>query len=127
MNDDETESDDIILDIFKRQLVDSGIILSWPEAPDLNDVERYRNYSLRSEDLIEEQNFRMPSIPSPENYELASVFAKHVTYSKKKEAFRDSKVSFDSYKNMLIFFYTIHLLLPNRSLIKKTADLEKEI
>ena len=123
----ENKSNDIIIDIFKRQLVDSGIILSWPEAPNLNDVERYRNYSLKSEDLIEEQNFRMPSIPTPESYELAPVFAKHVTYNIKKEAFKDIKLSFDSYKNMLIFFSIIHILIPNEELVDENINLEKEL
>jgi hypothetical protein len=125
MSNEELETDDIILDVFRRQIIDSGIILSWPEAPDINDVERYRNNSLRSEDLIEEQNFRMPSIPSPENYELAPVFAKHVTYSQKKDIFKDPKLSFDSYKNMLIFFSIIHLFLLNRSSFNPTDGLKR--
>jgi len=116
IDEEENKSDDIIIDIFKHQLLDSGIILSWPDAPDLTNVERYRNYSLKPDDLIEEQNFRMPSIPTPESYELAPVFAKHVTYNKKKETFKDPKLSFDSYKNMLIFFLIIEILNPDKHL-----------
>lgn len=126
ITEDENIINDIIVDIFKYQLIDSGIILSWPEAPDLNDVERYRNYSLKSDDLIEEQNFRMPSIPTPENYELAPVFAKHITYNKKKEAFKDPKLSFDSYKNMLIFYFIIQILKPNKYLFDRNINLQNE-
>lgn len=106
----------IALDVFKRQVIDSGIILSWPEAPALNSVERYRSFSLKSEDLIEEQDFRMSSVPTPESSEMAPVFAKYVTYNRKKESFKPPKTSFDSYRNMLIFFITIHLLSPEVSI-----------
>lgn len=108
---DEGEDDNvIILDIFKHQLIDSGIILSWPDAPSLNDVERYTNYTLKSEDLIDEQFFRSSSVPTPESCEMSPVFTKHVTYNKKKETFKYSRASFDSYKNMIIFFLYIYLL-----------------
>lgn len=113
---DENKNDLIVLDIFKRQLIESGIILSWPETPNLNDVERYRKFSLKSEDLIEEQNFRPSSIPSPESCEVAPVFAKYVTYNRKKENFKSIKISFDTYKNMFIFFLVIHFLKPESPL-----------
>ncbi|NMM63241.1 hypothetical protein HBE96_11235 [Clostridium sp. P21] len=112
MSKEQDDTNLIILDIFKRQLVDSGIILSWPDVPNLNDIERYNNYTLKSEDLIDEQFFRTPSIPTPESCELAPIFIKHVTYSKRKETFKPSKVSFDSYKNMFIFFLIIYILKP---------------
>lgn len=102
----------IALDIFKRQLIDSGMILSWPEAPDLNNVERYKNFSLKSEDLIDEQSFRTTSIPSPEACEMAPVFCKYVTYSMKKQKFKSVKTSFDTYKNMFTFFIILHFLQP---------------
>jgi hypothetical protein len=123
INEDGNKSNSIILDVFKRQLIDSGIILSWPEAPNLNDVERYKNFSLKSEDLMEEQDFRMPSLPTPENSELAAVFAKYVTYNKKKETFKVSRVSFDSYRNMFIFFLIIYLLKPKNT-IKKDIEIK---
>lgn len=111
-DDDSNKSELMAADIFKHQVLDSGIILSWPDAPDLNDVERYQNFSLRPEDLIEEQNYRMPSIATPESCELAPVFAKYVTYNKKKKVFKDPKVSFDANKNLLIFFLIINFLKP---------------
>lgn len=109
---EQTDNNSVILDVFKRQLIDSGIILSWPDAPNLNDIERYTNYTLKSEDLIDEQFFRTPSIPTPESCEIPSVFIKHVVYSKRKETFKTPKVSFDSYKNMFIFFLIIYILKP---------------
>lgn len=109
---EQSDNNLIILDVFKRQLIDSGIILSWPDIPDLNDIERYKNYTLKSEDLIDEQFFRTASLPTPESCEITSVFVKHVVYSRKKETFEPSKTSFDSYKNMFIFFLIIYLLKP---------------
>lgn len=113
INNNKNNSNLIALDIFTNQLIDPGMILSWPEAPDLNSAERYRNFSLKSEDLIEEKNFRMSSIPSPESCELAPVFAKYINYSRKKESFKSPKISFDAYRNMFIFFLTIHILKPD--------------
>lgn len=113
---DENKNNLVVLDIFKRQLIDSGMILSWPETPNLNDVERYRGFSLKSEDLLEEQNFRPSSIPSPESSEIAPIFAKYVTYNRKKENFKSIKASFDTYKNMFIFFIIIHFFKPESPL-----------
>jgi hypothetical protein len=99
----------IAVDIFRRQLIDSGIILSWPASPDLDDVERYRGFSSKAENLLEEQDFRMTSLPTPDSVELPPVFIKYVTYNKKKEVFSQSKFTFDSAKNMFIFFSILHL------------------
>lgn len=126
---DADKSELIILDVFKRQLVDSGVIASWPDAPDLQDIERYKNYTLKSEDLLEEQDFRMASIPTPENCELAAVFNKNVCYNKKKEVFKVPKNSFDTYKNMLIFFLIIHVLRPKklvRKIMEEDIEFEQE-
>ncbi len=97
----------MLQDIFKHQILDSGIVLSWPESPSLDNAEHYRDFSLKSEDLIQEADFRMPEIPTPETNELASIFIKNVVYNKRKESFKQSKLSFDSSKNMFIFFLTI--------------------
>ncbi|MGH4052120.1 MAG: hypothetical protein ACREVX_12455 [Clostridium sp.] len=91
-------------DIFKNQILNSGLVLSWPDAPSLDNIEHYRNYSLKSEDLIQDDDFKMPQVPTPENNELASIFIKNVVYNKRKESFKQSKLSFDSNKNMFIFF-----------------------
>ncbi|MBX4258325.1 hypothetical protein KTC96_17500 [Clostridium estertheticum] len=97
----------MLQDIFKHQILDSGIVLSWPDSPSLDDSEHYRNFSLKSEDLIQDDNFRAPEAPTPQNNELASIFIKNITYNKRKENFKQSKSSFDSSKNMFIFFLTI--------------------
>jgi len=108
-NECEDNSSPIISSIFKKQLVNSGIILSWPETPSLDDRERYKIFSLNSDDLLEEQDFRMSSIPTPENINLASIFIKNITFSERKHEFKQGKTSFYSNKNMLIFFFTIYL------------------
>ena len=109
MNDTSSDNDLIIIDIFKRQLIESGIILSWPDAPNIDDMERYRNSSLNSEDLLEDQDFKLATIATPENAEMASIFIKSVTYNRKKETFSQSKLTFDTSDNMLIFFLILQL------------------
>jgi len=101
------DNSNMLQDIFKHQILDSGIVLSWPDSPSLDDSEHYRNFSLKSEDLIQDDNFRAPEAPTPDNNELASIFIKNVVYNKRKENFKQSKSSFDSSKNMFIFFLTI--------------------
>jgi hypothetical protein len=98
------DDSNMLQDIFKHQILDSGIVLSWPDCPSLDNTEHYRNFSLKSEDLLQDEDFRMPTVPTPENNELASVFIKNVVYNKRKETFKQSKLSFDSSKNMFIFF-----------------------
>lgn len=102
----------IIRDIFRHQIVDSSIILSWPDPPGIEDRERYRNYSLNAEDILDEQFFRLSSIASPENSERAPIFVKKVIYNKKKSIFTQSRTSFDSSKNFYIFFMILYLIKP---------------
>lgn len=107
---EDKNSNILLVDIFKRQLVESEIILSWPEAPSPDDIERYKNFSLKPEDLLDSQYFKMPTIQSPETSEIASVFIKNVTFNKKKEEFKHSKTTFDSSKNLFLFFMIIYVL-----------------
>lgn len=113
-NDVDENIHDIIRDIFRHQVVDSSIILSWPEPPDLNDKERYKNYSLKPDDILEEQFFRLAAMPTPENSEYAPVFIKSVSYNKKKSLFNQGKISFDSTRNFFIFYVILYLLLPKK-------------
>lgn len=99
---------EIISDIFKHQIVNSGIILSWPDVPPLNSIERYRNYSKDAKDLLSDNFFRLPSIDTPESSEYAPVFVKNISYNRKKQCFKHKKNTFDSDKNMFIFFYMIY-------------------
>ncbi|WP_139905495.1 hypothetical protein [Clostridium thermarum] len=101
----------IITDVYKRQLINSGLILSWPDTPSLDSPERYRNFTNKSEDLLEDDYFRMPSIPTPESSQLAPIFIKNISYNKKKDAFEQSKNTFDSSKNMPLLYliqYTLN-------------------
>lgn len=107
-NSDFSESQ-VSVNIFKKQLVESGIILSWPEAPSLDDRERYKNFSLNNEDLLDENNFKISSVPTPESIELSPIFLKEVKFSDKKGLFKTSKGSFYSEKNMFIFFLYVFL------------------
>jgi hypothetical protein len=100
----------IITNVFKHQLVNSGIVLSWPEAPNLGSAERYKDYSLKVEDLLDDHNFRMSTIPTPESCELAPVLTKSVKYSNKKEAFSQGKHTFDSTKTMPLLFVISYML-----------------
>lgn len=103
----------IIVNIFKHQVLESGIISSWPDVPSLDNPERYNNFSLVSEDLLPEQDFKFPSIPTPEASKVASVFFKTVTYNKKKNTFENTKDTFYTEENMYLFFLLSYLFKPN--------------
>jgi len=108
--DNNTELKTLISGIYRKFFVNGGLLTSWPEAPTLDEVERYKKLSLRSDDMLDETYFRMPICPTPKSTGLASVFVKSLNYSKKKDALSISKNSFDSNKNMLNFFLIIYLL-----------------
>jgi len=123
----EDENDNIISNIFKRQIIESGIINSWPDVPSLGNPERYKNFSLNSEDLLNEQNFKMPTIPTPETSETAPVFLKSITYNKKKNTFTKSKNSFYSNQNMFLFFLFIYLFKPTHKIASVRSSKEESI
>lgn len=100
----------VLTDVYKRQFINSGVILSWPETPNLSSPERYRNFSMKSEDLIEDHYFRMPTLPTPEHAELAPILIKSITYNNKKDTFEQGKGTFDSSKNMFLLFSIQYLL-----------------
>lgn len=108
--DSESENRNMISSLFKRYFVNSGLVLSWPEAPTLDETERYRGLSLHSNDMLEESFFRMPNLPTPESSGMAPIFAKSIVYSRKKNVFNKTKDSFDSNKNLFIFYIFIHYL-----------------
>lgn len=99
----------MISTIYKKFIINSGLITSWPEAPTLDDYERYRSFSLNSNDMVDESYFRMPNIPTPDSTGVAPIFNKYITYNKRKDSFSISKNTFDSYRNFLNFFLLIHL------------------
>ena len=103
------EYKNMISTIYKKFIINSGLITSWPEAPTLDDYERYRGFTLNSNDMVDESYFRMPNIPTPDSTGVAPIFNKYVTYNKRKDSFSISKNTFDSYRNFLNFFLIIHL------------------
>lgn len=107
---EEDVDEKIITDVFRCQLVDSGIILSWPDTPSLDDVEHYKNFNPKPENLLDEQYFKMPTIATSESNELAPVFIKSVVYNKEKRSFKASKSNFDSRKNLNLFFLILFIL-----------------
>lgn len=106
----ELKMNNIISSLYKNIFINSGIISSWPSAPTLDEVERYKFLSLNSKDMLEESYFRMPSFSTPESIGIAPIFFKKATYSKRKNIFSASKSSFDSSKNVFIFFNFIYHL-----------------
>ncbi len=89
-----------IVNGYKKGIISSGIIGSWPDTPSLNSVERYKNFSLKSEDLLDEANFRQSVIPCPETALIAPIFYKAITFSNKKQQFKGVKTSFDCEKSL---------------------------
>ena len=100
----------MISTLYKKYFISSGLICSWPEAPTLDEIERYRGLSLKSQDMLDESYFRMPEVPTPTSSGFAPIFAKNIVYSKKKDNFTRKKDTFDSNKNMFLYFIIIHYL-----------------
>lgn len=107
LNNNHKDNKSILSNIYKRFFINSGIIQSWPDAPTLDDFERYKKLSLSSKDMLDESYFRMPTILTPEDSGKAPFFNKNVVYSKKKDSFSCKKDSFDSFKNLFIFYMFI--------------------
>lgn len=123
----EDDNTNIPSDIFKNQILESGIINSWPDVPDLESPERYKDFSLKSDDLLDEQSFRMSSMPTPQTSETAPVFLKSITYNRKKNIFTKAKNYFYSDQNMFIFFLLIYLFKPNYSITSLKRIKEKPL
>lgn len=113
--DNTIEYKNMLSSLYRKYFISSGLILSWPDPPTLDESERYRGLSLHSDDMLDESYFRMPNLPSPESSGLASVFAKSITYSRKKDEFSKIKESFESDKNIFIFFTFIYYFIDDIS------------
>ena len=59
--------------------------------------------------MVDESYFRMPDLPTPDSNGSAPIFAKYVTYNKRKDTFSNIKNTFDSYRNFFNFFLIIYL------------------
>lgn len=110
LNEGDFQDRNMISNLYKNYFLNSGIIYSWPEAPTLDDSERYRGLSLKSKDMLDENFFKSSNTPSSISTGIAPLFSKSITYSYKKKLFESPKRSFDSSKNMLIFYMFIHYL-----------------
>ncbi|WP_294395169.1 hypothetical protein [uncultured Clostridium sp.] len=113
IEDKELELKPIISGVYRKCFINNGLLTSWPDAPTLDEVERYKNLSLRVDDMLDETYFRMPSLPTPKSSGIASIFIKNLIYSKKKDVLSSSKISFDSNKNMFNFYLIIYFLKDN--------------
>lgn len=105
----ESDFKNIVSSIYKKYFITSGLVTSWPDAPTLDDAERYRSLSFNSSDMMEENFFKMANTQTPLSLGVAPIFKKYVSYSRKKDTFSTSSSSFDSYKN--IFIYNLFIFL----------------
>lgn len=105
----ETELKNIVSSIYRKYFITSGLVTSWPDAPTLDDAERYKSLSFNSSDMMEENFFKMSNTQTPLAIGVAPIFKKYVSYSRKKDSFSSSSNSFDSYKNMFIYNLIIFL------------------
>ena len=110
LDDKSIELKPVISGFYRKCFINNGLIASWPDTPTLDEVERYKNLSLRSNDMLDETYFRMPVLPTPKSNGIAPIFVKNLTYSKKKDVLSRSKLTFDSNKNMFNFYLIIHFL-----------------
>lgn len=110
-----------ISSLYKRILLNGQLTTSWPDVPDIDSAERYRNASLRSEDMFNEQLFKISNIA--DSSDLCPVFRKEITYSKKKETITPSKDTFYAQRNMMIYFLAIYLF--KKDIIQKTFDISE--
>lgn len=117
----------MISNLYKKLFINSGLIASWPATPTIDEAERYKMLSLRSEDMLDESFFRSSSVPTPDSVGIAPIINKYVTYSRKKDYFYHAKDSFESERNMFIFFAFIYFLKDSVVDLMKFNDTPAEI
>ena len=123
LEDKSIELKPILSGIYRKCFINNGLLTSWPDTPTLDEVERYKNLSLRSDDMLDETYFRMPSLPTPKSSGLAPIFLKNITYSKKKDILSSSKITFDSNKNMFNFYLILYFLKDTaKKIMEFTSD-----
>ena len=106
-------------------VVNSGLAPSWPEAPTASMAERYLNLSLNSKDLLDEINYRMATIPTPESAEAAPILLKSIVYNSKKQIFKQGKLTFDTNRYLLCIFLILFCLKPKGNIRKDNDELNK--
>lgn len=107
---DDSKISNKIVNVYRKGLISSGIIGSWPDPPALNNLERYRDFTQKSEDLISEDNFKQNSIPTPEASSIAPIFYKSVKFKTKKYQFTDIKNSFNADNSIYPIFLCLFCL-----------------
>lgn len=117
------DADNPIIDVYKNMVVNSGLAPSWPEAPTASMAERYSNFSLNSKDLLDEVNYRMANIPTPESSEAAPILLKSVVYNFKKQIFKQGKLTFDTNKYLLCIFLILFCLKPKGKMQRDNDEL----
>ncbi|MGL4654518.1 MAG: hypothetical protein ACRCWM_01325 [Sarcina sp.] len=110
-NKDDRSTDDLICNYFKQSIVHSSILTSFPASPNLDSPERYKHFSSKSTDLLDDLMFCLPDITTPESNCLAPIFLKSTTYSKKKGDFASSKTNFESFNNLFLDYLILDLFL----------------
>ncbi|MDF2884250.1 MAG: hypothetical protein K0R54_4817, partial [Clostridiaceae bacterium] len=120
---DEANGDNLIVDVYKNMVINSGLAPSWPEAPTVSMAERYLNFSLNSKDLLDESNYRMANIATPESAEAAPILLKSIIYNFKKQIFKQDKFTFDTNKYLLCIFMILFCLKPNEKIQKGNEQL----
>ena len=118
------DTQNIISSFYKEVMLRGSLVTSWPKIPNIDSPERYRNYSLKSDEMLAETYFSVPNLNPLELTGLMPIFNKEITYSRKKECFTSAKNTFYSEKNMLIFFISILLFRKN---VFKTTNLQQDI
>ena len=106
----DSKLNNIVSTFYKKYFSDSGLITSFPDAPPLDSNERYKNFSLKSDDLLDEAMFRITNTLSPNLSGLAPIFTKNIVYSTKKNTLSNSNITFDSSINMFLIFLSLHIL-----------------
>jgi len=103
------EYKDMISSLYKKLFINSGLVTCWPEAPTLDDAERYRGLTLKAADMVEENFFKTSTALTPNSLGVAPIFNKSITYSRKRDEFPTSSSSFNSFRNMFINNLIIYL------------------
>ncbi|MGL5069068.1 MAG: hypothetical protein ACRC6T_14855 [Sarcina sp.] len=110
-NKDDKETDALICNFFKQSVVHSSLMTSFPASPNLDSPERYKHFSSKSSDLLDDLMFCLPDITTPESNCLAPIYLKSTSYSKKKGDFTSSKTNFESFNNLFLDYIILDLFL----------------
>ncbi|MGL4741851.1 MAG: hypothetical protein ACRC41_13740 [Sarcina sp.] len=106
---EEKFDENYLCNYFKQSIINSSILSSYPSAPSLDNVERYKHFSSKANDLLDDIMFTLPDTTSPESNCLAPIYLKSTSYSKKKSSYSTSKTNFESFNNLFLDFIILDL------------------